>query len=391
MSCAIWTRAAGQLALVALLGSSVSAATPPQPPGASIEQAVSPKEAERRGLESWRKGDDAAALRWLQQAADAGLPMSQFALARHYMEGVGVRKDTERGMQLLRAAADRGVANAQALLGFWYLAGSGVKADPALALQLLTAAAKQEDPLALRELARLYERGYGVKRDTQRARRLMLRAAQLADPDAVRYAAGLLLRGPKEGRDAALGMHLLQKSANAKDPQAAYRLGREYLDGVNVPRDPARAAQWLAQGSEAGFVPATLWLSELHFKGIGVAHDRARAEEILTSALATATMSNRNNFAWDLAVAQDERLRDGELAARVLEEALTSAAEKSPGHIDTLAAVYAELGQFDKAVKTQLSAIDRLRRAGAAADEIDDMQQRLALYQQGKPYREEWR
>jgi TPR repeat protein len=381
MSSATRTRGAAQLALATLLAW----------PAIAAEEAITPKEAERRGYESWAGKNDAAAARWFQQAADAGLPMSQYALARHYIEGIGVPKDPEHGMQLLHAAANRGVALAQSFLGYSYLTGSGVKADPAQGLQWLTAAAKQEDPFALRGLADLYYRGHIVERDVARGKRLLLRAAQLADHEAARHAAGLLLRGPKEDRDPIAGMYLLQKSATAQDAEAAYFLGREYLVGGNTRANPVRAAQWIGKSSDAGHVRATLWLSELYFKGIGVPRDLARAEEILQKALATATLGDRNDFAWDLVVAHDERLRDGQLAVRVLEAALQSAAEKSPGHIDTLAAAYAELRQFEKAVTAQLSAIDRMRRTGALPERIADMQQRLELYQRRQPYREDMR
>ncbi len=56
--------------------------------------------------------------------------------------------------------------------------------------------------------------------------------------------------------------------------------------------------------------------------------------------------------------------------------------------VDTLAAAYAEAGQYADAVRTQEGAIARLRAAGKD-DEVADYQSRLDLYRAGRPYRQE--
>ena len=73
---------------------------------------------------------------------------------------------------------------------------------------------------------------------------------------------------------------------------------------------------------------------------------------------------------------------------RVLEPALTAVTEKFPAHVDTLAAAYAEIRQFDRAVLTQQSAIDRARRERSPQEMITGMIERLRLYERGEAYRE---
>ena len=51
---------------------------------------------------------------------------------------------------------------------------------------------------------------------------------------------------------------------------------------------------------------------------------------------------------------------------------------------NTLAAAYAEVGQFDEAVRYQRKALDDPAYRGQAGDEF---RQRLELYKQGKPFR----
>ena len=57
-------------------------------------------------------------------------------------------------------------------------------------------------------------------------------------------------------------------------------------------------------------------------------------------------------------------------------------------YLDTLAAAYAETGQFDKAVNEQQRAIEMLRAAGDHR-RVAGYQSRLDLYRRHQPYREE--
>jgi tetratricopeptide (TPR) repeat protein len=88
------------------------------------------------------------------------------------------------------------------------------------------------------------------------------------------------------------------------------------------------------------------------------------------------------SWAWQLATCPDAQFRDGRKA---LEYALKT------GHPETIAAAYAELGQFDKAVKWQKSAIT-LQNPNVSKV-VREMQQntiqtRLKLYESGQPFRE---
>ena len=88
-----------------------------------------------------------------------------------------------------------------------------------------------------------------------------------------------------------------------------------------------------------------------------------------------------NNLAWLLATCPDETLRDGKRAVEFAQGAGKLAAWKESYYYGTLAAAYAETGEFDKAVESQRKAIE-------LADDSDkaDLRERLALYEAGMPY-----
>jgi hypothetical protein len=56
--------------------------------------------------------------------------------------------------------------------------------------------------------------------------------------------------------------------------------------------------------------------------------------------------------------------------------------------MDTLAAAYAEVGRFNDAVRVAQAAIEVLQASGQGA-QAQPIQDRLKLYQAGRPYRQE--
>jgi hypothetical protein len=58
---------------------------------------------------------------------------------------------------------------------------------------------------------------------------------------------------------------------------------------------------------------------------------------------------------------------------------------KNPGFLDTLAAAFAESGNFDEAIKWQRAALEFPEFAESSGVEA---RQRLRLYSLGRPYRE---
>jgi len=93
------------------------------------------------------------------------------------------------------------------------------------------------------------------------------------------------------------------------------------------------------------------------------------------------------SLAWLLATDYHSEFRDGAEAIRLTEKACALTAQKEAGYLDTLAAAYAEAGWFPEAVATAEKAL-QLARATGKSDLSPEIQCRLEMYRDGKPFRQ---
>jgi uncharacterized protein len=117
------------------------------------------------GLAAYDQGDFATAYRELAPAAAGGAPAAQYALARMYLSGEGVDRDTPEGLKWLRKAATAGVGLAQYQLGACHEWGIAVTQDYGEAARWYRMAADRGVPAAQYRLGLLYLNGAGVARD----------------------------------------------------------------------------------------------------------------------------------------------------------------------------------------------------------------------------------
>jgi Flp pilus assembly protein TadD len=92
-----------------------------------------------------------------------------------------------------------------------------------------------------------------------------------------------------------------------------------------------------------------------------------------------------NAFAWILATCPGDSIRDGKKAVEYATKACELSKWKEWNCIGTLAAAYAEAGDFESAIKYEKQAINT---EGISEDAIKGEQRRLKLFEQQKPTHE---
>jgi protein O-mannosyl-transferase len=94
-----------------------------------------------------------------------------------------------------------------------------------------------------------------------------------------------------------------------------------------------------------------------------------------------------HKLAWILATNESPEIRDGAEAVKLALHACEATKQKNMFALDTLAAAYAETGQFKEAVETAKKAI-ALARETQEEEAVRVIESRLTLYQAGRAYRE---
>jgi len=95
-----------------------------------------------------------------------------------------------------------------------------------------------------------------------------------------------------------------------------------------------------------------------------------------------------NNLAWVLATSPEDTLRDGQRAVELATKACELTKYKQAHILSTLAAAYAETGDFETAIKWSKQAIELGRETKAEADVQESLAKELKSYEAGKPWRE---
>jgi tetratricopeptide (TPR) repeat protein len=110
-------------------------------------------------------------------------------------------------------------------------------------------------------------------------------------------------------------------------------------------------------------------------------HDFRQAARLMPN-----NASIENRLAWFLATRLEDRFRNGREAVFAAKNACELSHWKNSEYIDTLAAAYAETGDFEQAIKYEKQA---LNDSSLGPRQRGEREKRLALFEQRKPFRED--
>lgn len=116
----------------------------------------------RNGLHSVQ-ADPEEGIRLLKAAAETGLPLAQYDLARAYAGGEHVPQNYKEAARLAELASRQGNTEAMLMLGAFYYHGQGVPQDYARCAELFKSAADEGSVDGFHNLGILYLNGHGVE------------------------------------------------------------------------------------------------------------------------------------------------------------------------------------------------------------------------------------
>lgn len=175
---------------------------------------------------------------------------------------------------------------------------------------------------------------------------------------------------------------------------------------VVLKEEPRTVSAYLARGdahADAGYSDAAIadYDNVLRWANNSAAGDVARAQVLsrkgdYVAAAARLEQARKrsprddyvlNAFAWFKATCPQPSARNGQKAVQAAIKACALTKWKDGDLVDTLAAAYAELGDFNQAIKYQMQALGI--RPVSAPDSLANMQKHLRSYQAHRPFREE--
>lgn len=328
---------------------------------------------------------DAPDLAALQARTAQGDASAEGLLCSAYFSGSGVPHDPAKARPLCERAAEADDPIGEQVLGDMYQQGRGVDRDYTLALTWLRKSAAHGDAVAERLLGVSYQQGLGVTANPVTAGEWYDKAAAGGDALAMYYLSGLYYYGQGRPKDVSRSFAMADDAALKGLPDAEMELSWFYANGVGVPQDPAEAGSWLRKAAEHGHVQAGCTLAVRHFSRDDATVSDTEALAWLDAGSRQDNLECMNNEAWVLATAKQEALRDP-LKAHAL--ALSALAERpdDPALLDTLAAVFAAQGKFDRAVAEEEEAMGKLPEGAKGQAVRANFQQRLDLYRKHQAY-----
>lgn len=330
--------------------------------------------------------NDKEAFVWTKKAAEHGEPKAQWNLGVLYMEGKGIPKNTNEGLIWLEKGAIHASASDQRKVGYYYEYSNEVfPQNLERAAHWYQQAADKGNCCGLYSLGLCYIYGKGVQQSYEKGLNLLKKAKDKNCEYATCYL-----------RENYYGPELVGKAV-AGDSDAQFKLGRAFLDGLGVEKKPEEGFRWIRKAADQENTYALNVIGVLYLKGLGAPQNGKLAIESFKKAAEKGNANAQtslgyiylkgdlvgrdinegiryydlaakageplalNNLAWIYATSTNSNIRNGEQAVLLARKAIAAAKIPEPSFYGTLAAAYAENGNFEQAIDYQEKAIAMLK------------------------------
>ncbi len=219
---------------------------------AHAAQALDFRQAVQLGKQAYE--GNPAAYTQLKASAQAGSAAAESVLGALYQAGSpAVNKDDAAAFKWLRQAAEQGDAEAQFGLGVMVANGRGTAQDYAAAARWFVKAAEQGNPAPYFYLGLLYENGLGVAKNYAEAAKWYAKAAATPGPVGLQFdlatGGAKELRPPEDSSQVIKDFPMVPDQAQAG---AAYNLGMMSWNGRGAAANSVEAYKWFVVASARG-------------------------------------------------------------------------------------------------------------------------------------------
>ena len=170
------------------------------------------------------------------------------------------------------------------------------------------------------------------------------------------------------------------------------KMGQRYQYGFDgVKKNMKRAFYWYKKAAKQNFVSSQVTVGLFYSGGLGGPEQSCEKSTYwYERARRKGYQKAWANMAWELATCEQEGFRDAKKALRVMLDYFRINRDFSPGNLDNMAAIYAQLGDFEKAINIQTTAVVLLNELGGALSDkslrLKAFKERLELYKEGKTW-----
>lgn len=321
--------------------------------------------------------EPAEPVKWYSKAAEQGDAVSQYDLALTYYNGDIVETDYKKAFKWYLRLAEGGDMDSQFMVATMYRDGDGVDTDFEKAFKWFGKAAAQGDSEARLEQAKMYVSGRGVEQNHKEAHKILTglcRTNKKKVPTGAYLLLGIMYtRGMGCEANDVEAFQKFKAGARNGEQSCIEMLAKAYYYGTGCEIDYCEAAKWFEKSAEAGSVNAQKKLAHMYSIGRGVPKDLSAALDWNWKALEQTvreygpdderSLSCINSQSWFLYL--DGQYQEALPLAQSVISRMTD--EMSPVHkaswLDTLASIYAAMGQKPEAVEAYGKCIEQLKSA----------------------------